>query len=97
MTVHSHLSGLRNDDPDGGTMGKIVSAFSFHPATPDTGPRHDQVRELLRTTARDLAELIPNCPEATKAIGALQEAMHWANSAVAQYGVPTPRQRQEKS
>lgn len=64
----------------------IDEVFSFHPATPETGPIHDQIREICRSTAKDLDILMPECPEATLAIRKLQETMMFANAAVAIHG-----------
>lgn len=66
----------------------LESIFSFHPATPETGPAHEAVRETCLYTAINIRNLTPACPEQTLAIRALQEAMMWANSAIAQNGVP---------
>ena len=62
---------------------RILNDVKFHPATPDTGPRHDRVRALCLDTARELLELCPESRELSLALTALEETMHWANAAIA--------------
>lgn len=66
----------------------LESIFTFHPATDETGPAHAAVRGICMEAAYSLQALTPQCPEQTLAIRAIQEAMHMANSAIAQHGVP---------
>ena len=65
---------------------EVRNRFEFHPATPSTGPIHDRIREVFRETAEwvnDAENLIPECREKSLSLTALQEAMMWANAAVA--------------
>ncbi len=64
----------------------IDETFAFHPAGPVTGQVHDAVRTACREAAHDLAALMPPSAEATLALRALQQAMMWANAAVAIHG-----------
>lgn len=66
----------------------LDSIFSYHPATDKTGPVHDAVRQSCKGLAEHLTVLTPSCPEQTLAIRSIQEAMMWANSAIAQNGAP---------
>jgi hypothetical protein len=68
----------------------IDREFGYHPATDKTGPVHERVRELLRRTAHELNDLLPECPRKTEALGNLRSAMWAANSAVAAYGSDSP-------
>ncbi|GAA4699944.1 DUF7681 family protein [Phytohabitans rumicis] len=68
----------------------IEQEFGYHPATPVTGPVHDHVRAMMRTTAHRLNELLPECEPKKLALAALREAMWAANSAVACYGSGDP-------
>lgn len=63
--------------------GQIHEIFAFHPATALTGPLHDSIRGKFREFAGDLDNILPESPEATTAIRKLQEAMMFANAAVA--------------
>lgn len=66
----------------------IDSIFSFHPANSDeTKAAHEAVRQDVRHVAELWQENIPSCPERTLAIRHLQQAMMFANSAIAQNGV----------
>jgi hypothetical protein len=63
----------------------IDSIFSYHPATtPEVAVDHENARFALKTTAEYLQTLLPECAEKTIAIRKLQEAMMFANSAIAQ-------------
>lgn len=62
---------------------RIEMAFSFHPATPDTGPKHDAVREECKRLALWIERNVPNCRERTVALAHVQGAMWACNAAVA--------------
>jgi hypothetical protein len=62
---------------------EVLQRFTFHPATPQTGPRHDAVRAESRQFAAWILENIPDCRERSLALTALQESMMWLNAAVA--------------
>ncbi len=57
----------------------IENTFSFHPAS---GPKHDQVRSIIKTAANHLNSVVPECAEKTLMFRALQTAMFQANAAV---------------
>lgn len=57
--------------------------FGFHPATPVTGAVHEAVRQITRAAAHRFVELVPEGPLKTLAIRQLQQAMMYANAAVA--------------
>jgi hypothetical protein len=60
--------------------------FSFHPATPETGPRHDEARAQHRALAYWIQDALPDCREKSLAMTALQESMMWCNAAIAYRG-----------
>ncbi len=62
---------------------RIDNDFGFHPATPVTGPKHDQVRLLCRTLAHELNELLPEGRHKSLAISNLESVMHRANASIA--------------
>lgn len=64
-------------------MNDIINRFSFHPATEDTGPMHDDVRERCLHMAEEFATRLPRGRETSLAITKLEEAMMWANASVA--------------
>lgn len=62
---------------------RINNDFAYHPATPVTGPLHDEVRRLFRKLALDVVDMAPAGRAQGMAITCLQEAMMWTNSAIA--------------
>lgn len=62
-----------------------MNRFSFHPATPTTGPKHDAVREIFRTAALGLRDVFgeEGSREISLAFTKLEEGMHWANAHIA--------------
>jgi hypothetical protein len=68
---------------------EVLDRFRFHPATPVTGPLHDQVRHCFRRTADDVLRLVPPGRHQSLALTALQEAMMWANAGIACDTEPT--------
>lgn len=66
----------------------IESIFSYHPATSvHVQHFHETVRSEVKAVAQIFMEDLPDCPEKTIAIRKLQEAMMFANSAIAQHAV----------
>ncbi|MCK9495224.1 MAG: hypothetical protein M0R75_06975 [Dehalococcoidia bacterium] len=57
--------------------------FGFHPAAPDTGPKHDRIRAAAREFAEVINEVAPDSRQKSLAVTALEESMHWANAAIA--------------
>lgn len=62
---------------------ELQNRFGYHRATAESAPKHAQVRELMLETAEHLDRLIPDGRDKATAMTKLQEAMHWANSAIA--------------
>lgn len=64
----------------------IERMFSFHPADAhEKRAAHERVRSDMRQVAHNWNVELPESPEKTLAIRKLQEAMMYANSAIAQY------------
>lgn len=86
---------------------EIHDRFSFHPALSETRRnQHDHVRQLLERTAMSLAGNLPNpSRELSLAVTCLEDAMHWANKALARSVDPeaeelmalTPLERAERA
>lgn len=62
---------------------ELFNRFKFHPATVDTGPKHEAVRELCHNLAVDIHRLVPPGREQAVAITKIEEAMFWANAGIA--------------
>lgn len=57
--------------------------FMFHPADEVTGRVHDSIRTECHRTAAFLIDLCPVGRELSLALTKLEEAMFWANAAIA--------------
>lgn len=65
----------------------IEEIFSHHPPRDESvQSAHDRVRSEVKLVAYMFKAELPTCPEKTLAIRKLQEAMMYANSAIAQHG-----------
>ncbi|UDM00091.1 DUF7681 family protein [Streptomyces longhuiensis] len=62
----------------------IANRFAFHPAaTPEKRTEHENVREDCRELAAEWNDRLPEGREKSLAITKLEEAMFWANAAIA--------------
>jgi len=61
----------------------LISRFGYHRATAESAPKHAAVRDLLLDVAERLVDITPAGRDQALALTALQEAMHWFNSAIA--------------
>ena len=61
----------------------VLDRFAFHPATENTGPRHDTIRELHGNLAQIILDNVPAGRHQSLALTALQESMMWCNAAIA--------------
>lgn len=63
---------------------RIDHDFAFHPATTDEKRNaHTSVREHCKTLAHYIADTVPAGREQALALTHIEEAMHWANAALA--------------
>lgn len=67
------------------TNGQLVHRFAYHPPdTEDKVSRHENVRSVCFGAAKELIELTgPPSREQSIAITKVEEAMFWANAAIA--------------
>lgn len=66
------------------TEGDIAKRFKHHPPKDAAvGQLHGEVRDAIGAVARDLVDNIPPCRELALAVTKLEEAMMWANAAIA--------------
>jgi hypothetical protein len=67
------------------THDDLVNRFRFHPADrPEKAEKHESVRSLLLDAADRLVTITgPPTREQSTAIAKLEEAMFWANAAIA--------------
>lgn len=65
----------------------IDNIFSFHPPKNDeTKDAHEAVRRACRDAAHTIKSITPDCAEQTTSLRGLQEAMMYANAALACHG-----------
>jgi len=74
------------------TQDEVTERFTYHPP-PDTNTieAHEHVRAICRDLALHFNDLLPSSREASLALTAIQEAMMWANGAIAIHGLPDRR------
>lgn len=65
---------------------ELEHRFGFHPADERTGRLHEQVRDACLDAAVLVKTLTPECREQSLAVTKLEEAMMWANAAIARNG-----------
>ncbi|WP_326554688.1 Acb2/Tad1 domain-containing protein [Micromonospora sp. NBC_01813] len=61
----------------------IDNRFDYHAPTKQRAARHQLVRDTCATLAEELNELLPEGREKALAMTKVEEAMFWANAAVA--------------
>lgn len=61
----------------------LENRFNYHPPYGDKKERHEAIREECRLLAYTLKERMPAGREASLALTKLEEAMFWANAAIA--------------
>ncbi len=65
----------------------LTDRFRYHPATtPGRMEQHDDVRTCLAETALALNDVVPEGREKALMLTKLEEAMFWANAAIARQG-----------
>lgn len=68
----------------------LDNRFDLHPATEETGPKMDRMRATLKEAARQVAEHTPPGREQSTALTKLEEALFWANAAIARNASNAP-------
>ena len=73
---------------DAGTAlrSRIQNDFKYHAPTPEKREVHERLREVLKEAALEVEALTPTSREQSIAITHLEEALMWANAAVARNG-----------
>lgn len=65
------------------TVNDLKNRFVHHPPKEGQAERYAQIREILRLNAEYIVERTPVCREQSLALTKLEEAMMWANAAIA--------------
>lgn len=66
----------------------LENRFTYHPPTPDKVRRHETIRNLCWELAKSINKLCPDSRESAVAITKLEEALMWANAAIARNEIP---------
>lgn len=78
-----NVESLPADVLERGFQADVLNRFSFHSATPVTGPQHDYIRHVHGDLAAHILDLVPAGRHQALALTALQESMMWCNAAIA--------------
>ncbi|MFN0092874.1 MAG: hypothetical protein ACKVWR_21780 [Acidimicrobiales bacterium] len=62
---------------------RITHDFKHHPPTGGKVAKHENIRAALGSMAHMLDHYLPECREKSLALTKLEEAMFWANAAIA--------------
>lgn len=62
---------------------ELEKRFTHHPPKGDQTERYDALRERAHDMAEDILEATPTSREQSLALTALEEAVFWANAAIA--------------
>lgn len=65
------------------TLEQLTRRFQHHSPVGDQGDRYSQIRATILQTANICVGLTPCCPEQTRALNALDEAMFLFNASIA--------------
>jgi len=69
------------------TRRRLDVIFNHHAPAGDKAKRHEAVRAVCKHAAINVLQLTPSGPEQAEAIKKFQEAMFWANAAIAREGL----------
>jgi hypothetical protein len=72
--------------PDPQTLAQIDAAFKYHPPKEGQPERYAEIRAEARLLALRLVKLCPPGRERSLALTKLEEAVMWANAAIAREG-----------
>ena len=74
------------------TQADLDNRFAYHkPREDSTAHRHESIRFICREAAKAILSMVPAGREQALAITKLEEAMMWANAAIARKGEGAPQ------
>lgn len=62
---------------------QVEKAFTYHPPKDDQPQRYEKIRATAKAFGLMLVEIVPNSREKSLAMTKLEEAVMWANAAIA--------------
>lgn len=63
----------------------LENRFTFHPAQGDQGKIYEEIRAAGHDMAKLIDQFSPECREQSLAITKIEEAVFWANAAIARH------------
>lgn len=70
------------------TQAELDKRFNHHPPDSDAVLCHENARAAIKVAAGRIVQLTPECREQSLALTALEEALMWANAAIARHPQP---------
>ena len=64
-------------------LGQVNRSFTYHPPEPDQVPRYNELRSEAKRLAEKIITLTPESREQSLALTNLEQAVMWANAAIA--------------
>ena len=77
------VDGVRQYTPSERLTEQVVRSFTYHPPRPDQVPRYGYLRDAAMELACMIGTLTPESREQSLALTKLEEAVMWANAAIA--------------
>jgi len=77
---------VENADPKAPIRGQIEKSFKYHAPKEGQPKKYEDIRAKAKELALMLADSAPNSRELSLAITKLEEAVMWANAAIARNG-----------
>lgn len=75
---------------DAQTTADLDKRFTYHSPKDDQPARYEAMREIARQFAQDICSFCPPSRERSLALTNLEEAVMWANAAIARNEAATP-------
>lgn len=70
-------------EPSEADKKKLENNFTYHPPLPGQAPRYELVRKMAKAVAQTWMEVCPASRELSLALTNLEQAVFWANAAIA--------------
>lgn len=74
------------------TVAALKHRYGYHAPVGDQASRYNRIRDKILEVATVIVDATPVCPEQTRALNALDEAMFLANASIARHDVPATRE-----
>jgi hypothetical protein len=68
----------------------LLNRFTYHPPTQEQPQKYSMIRGAALQLAQEINRIAPECREKSLAVTKLEEAVMWANAAIARHGGVEP-------